>query len=231
MEPSATPPSCPACGSVDLQYVEARNLDSGRAAVGFVIAGPIGAAVGGTTGKRNLDAVCKSCGETFNHYLTRRNLQVAKKYLGLSLDFEDPSHRAFYVAAAEELRRCGRLNVTDPVNLHHQWRIIRRLANDSGVEYDTRFMPAGLSEKDVEKIESRGKHQASEEKLFVVLVLALVPLFAVIALLGIVASLGELAWIAVIPLVILVLGLMIVWFGDTWSTRSRITQLIDNFLA
>lgn len=140
--------SCPECGSVALQYVGTSNFNLGRAAIGSVIAGPVGAVLGGTSGQRNVNAVCQACGHIFDYQLTQRNISVARLYLGVNLDFSKPDHRLFYKIASGDLRKCGRLNVSDPVNVGHRWEIFKRHAVTSGLSYDTSFVPAG-AEQDV----------------------------------------------------------------------------------
>lgn len=55
---------CPKCNSQSLQYVERRKLLSlGRAAVGGVLLGPLGAGIGAVTSKKRKGYIkCLNCG-------------------------------------------------------------------------------------------------------------------------------------------------------------------------
>jgi hypothetical protein len=126
-----------------LQYTGGNNLNLGRAAVGGIIAGPVGAALGGTTGQRNVNAVCQTCGNIFSHQLTQRNLSVARKYLGVDLDFSNKNHRYFYKIASGDLRNFGRIDVVDAVNIRHRWEMLKKHAKAAGLSYDKSYIPAG----------------------------------------------------------------------------------------
>ncbi|WP_448983853.1 hypothetical protein [Olsenella uli] len=58
------PTICPQCGSHDTMVLgSGKKVALGRAIVGDLVAGPIGAGVGAMTGKRNrVEMVCRSCG-------------------------------------------------------------------------------------------------------------------------------------------------------------------------
>ncbi|MCR0264212.1 hypothetical protein MKC73_09895 [[Clostridium] innocuum] len=51
---------CPKCGSPSI-YADRKRLSVGRAAIGAVVAGPLGSAVGAVTSKKNI-CICMKCG-------------------------------------------------------------------------------------------------------------------------------------------------------------------------
>lgn len=51
---------CPKCGSPSI-YADRKRLSIGRAAIGAVVAGPLGSAVGAVTSKKNI-CICMKCG-------------------------------------------------------------------------------------------------------------------------------------------------------------------------
>lgn len=55
------PAHCPKCRSTSIAY-DTQKLDVGRAVVGDMVAGPVGAVLGGLSGKKGY-AVCLKCGK------------------------------------------------------------------------------------------------------------------------------------------------------------------------
>lgn len=56
---------CKKCGMTFKEKGAATGLSAGKAAIGGILAGPVGAVVGASMGKRERNTSCPYCGSTF----------------------------------------------------------------------------------------------------------------------------------------------------------------------
>ena len=86
---------CPQCGSSHITLKNDTNVSWGRAATGWLLFGPIGAAVGAVTGNDRNSNACLNCGESWKASDLYIILQTVKTLTGVELTLVHDSHRNY----------------------------------------------------------------------------------------------------------------------------------------
>jgi hypothetical protein len=101
--------SCPKCGSSHITLFNQANVSWGRAVTGWILFGPIGAAVGAVTGNDRTSNVCLNCGESWKASDLYIVLQTIRTLLNVDLNLSKNDHRdylsVFFMDVAPHISR------------------------------------------------------------------------------------------------------------------------------
>jgi hypothetical protein len=108
---------CPTCGSNHITLRSDANISWGRAATGWLLFGPVGAAVGAMTGQPKTSNACLNCGESWKASDLFITTQAIKTLLGVELNLSKNSHREYlsafmleiapHISRIEETKQCS----------------------------------------------------------------------------------------------------------------------------